>query len=92
MAKVVAAVDLARVRQPVHGEGGRAEEEVEAVEVELRQQADKQYGDSWTTGRAQAGQMLTTAQEFTLEPTLLLPQVREASSKQTATLSRDLTK
>lgn len=39
VATVVAAVDLARVRQPVHAEGGQAEEEEEAVEAETRQQA-----------------------------------------------------
>ncbi|CAB1414348.1 unnamed protein product [Pleuronectes platessa] len=49
VATVVAAVDLARVRQPVHGEGGQAEEEEEeeekeekeeeAVEVKTKQQA-----------------------------------------------------
>lgn len=82
VATVVAAVDLARVRQPVHVEGGRAEEEEEAVEAELRQQAaatmaaDQQYRAGWTATRAQAGQMLTTAQEFTPPPTLPLPQVR----------------
>ncbi|KAM6978117.1 LOW QUALITY PROTEIN: titin-like [Tautogolabrus adspersus] len=38
VAKVVAAVDLARVRQPVHDEGAQAGEE-EAVEAEIRQQA-----------------------------------------------------
>ncbi len=38
VATVVAAVDLARVRQPVHAEGGRAEEE-EVVESEISQQA-----------------------------------------------------
>ncbi len=84
VATVVAAVDLARVRQPVHGEGGRAEEEEsEAVETELRQQAttaamaaNQQYqAGLTTTTRVQAGQMLTTAQEFTPEPTLPLPQV-----------------
>lgn len=83
VATVVAAVDLARVRQPVHAEGGPAEEEeAVAVEAELRQQgaaaamaADQQYQVGWTTTRVQAGQMLTTAQEFTSEPTLQLPQV-----------------
>lgn len=81
VATVMAAVDLARVRQPVHVEGGRGEEEkAEAVEAELRQQAaavaaDQQYQAGWTTTRVQAGQMLTTAQEFTPEPTLPLPQV-----------------
>ncbi|TMS06108.1 Titin [Larimichthys crocea] len=85
-ATVMAAVDLARVRQPVHVEGERAEEEeeAEAVEAELRQQevaaaaaaaaaaiaAGQQYQAGWTTTtRAQAGQMLTTAQEFRPEPT-----------------------
>lgn len=94
MATVVAAVDLARVRQPVHVEDGRAEEEAEAVE--LRQQAaaaataaDQQYQASWTTTRAPAGQMLTTAQEFTSEPTRPPPQVSEA--KDSSTLPRDLT-
>lgn len=38
VATVVAAVDLARVRKPVHAEGGQAEEQ-EAIEVEMRQQA-----------------------------------------------------
>lgn len=37
VATVMAAVDLARVRLPVHGEGGVAEEE-EALEVEIKQQ------------------------------------------------------
>lgn len=85
VATVMAAVDLARVRQPVHVEGGRAEED-KAVEAELRQQAaataaaaavaaDQQYRAGWTTTRVQAGQMLTTAQEFTPAPTLPLPQV-----------------
>lgn len=85
VATVMAAVDLARVRQPVHAEGGRAEEEAEAVEAEFKQQATaaaaaaaamaagQQYQVGWTTTRMQAGQMLTTAQEFTPEPTL--PQV-----------------
>ena len=82
VATVVAAVDLARVRQPVHAEGGRAEEE-EAIEAELKQEAttaataaDQQYQVGWTTTRVQAGKMLTTAQEFTHEPTLPPPQVR----------------
>jgi len=81
VATVVAAVDLARVRQPVHVEAGRAEEQgVEAVEVELRQQAaasvtDQQYRAGWTSTRMQAGQMLTAAQEFTPE---LQPQVSQA--------------
>lgn len=38
VATVVAAVDLARVRQPVHAEGDRAEDE-EAVEAEIMQKA-----------------------------------------------------
>lgn len=40
VATVVAAVDLARVRQPGHEEDGGAEEE-EAVEVERRQQVEE---------------------------------------------------
>lgn len=85
MATVVAAVDIARVRQPVHAEGGRAEEEeADAVEAELRQQAaavmavDQQYRASRTT-RVQAGRVLTTAQ-VTPESTLPLPQVSQAST------------
>ena len=39
VATVVAAVDLARVRQPVHADGGRGEEE-EAVEVEISRQVE----------------------------------------------------
>lgn len=38
VATVVAAVDLARVRKPVHAEGDQAGEQ-EAIEVEMRQQA-----------------------------------------------------
>ena len=66
VATVMAAVDLARVRQPVQAEGGGAEE------AELRQQvaADQQYGGGWTTRE----QMLTA--QFTPEPALPLPQVR----------------
>lgn len=85
MATVLAAVDLARVRQPICVEGGQVEAE-EAVEVGLRQQAaatmaaDQQYRGGWTTTRVQAGQMLTTAQELRPEPALPLPQVRQASS------------
>ena len=76
VATVVAAVDLARVRQPVHVEGGRTEEEEEAEAVKAAAvAADHQYQAGWTTTRVQAGQMLTTAQELTPEPTLLLPQV-----------------
>lgn len=91
VATVVSAVDLARVRQPVHVEGGRAEEEdADAVEAELRQQAaaaaataavmavDQQYRASRTT-RVQAGRVLTTAQ-VTPESTLPLPQVSQAST------------
>lgn len=92
VATVVSAVDLARVRQPVHVEGGRAEEEdADAVEAELRQQAaaaatatatavmavDQQYRASRT--RVQAGRVLTTAQ-VTPESTLPLPQVSQAST------------
>lgn len=87
VATVLAAVDLARVRQPVHVEGGRTEEE-EAVEVGLRQQgaaamvADQQYRAGRTTTRVQADQMHTTAQELRREPTLPPPQVREAKPKE----------
>lgn len=87
VATVLAAVDLARVRQPVHVEGGRAEEE-ETVEVGFRQQsaagmaADQQYQASRTTSRVQAEQMLSTAQEQRREPTLPRPQVREAEEQQ----------
>lgn len=78
VAKVVAAVDLARIRQPVHVEGVRAEE-METVETEMRQQtvamaADQLYQIGWMSTRVQAGQMLTTAQEFTSD---LQPQVRQ---------------
>ena len=54
----MAAVDLARVRQPGQVEGGGAEE------AEFRQQvaADQQYGGGWTTRE----QMLTA--QFTPEP------------------------
>lgn len=87
VATVVAALDLARVRQPVHVDGGQAEEkEANTVEAELRQQAttaamavDQQYRASRTTARAQAGQMLTTAQTVTPASTLPLPQVSQAS-------------
>ncbi|MEQ2219931.1 hypothetical protein ILYODFUR_000155 [Ilyodon furcidens] len=80
VAKVVAAVDLARIRQPVHVEGGRVEE-VEAVEAEMRQQtvamaADQQYQIGWMSTRMQAGQMLTAAQEFTSD---LQPQIQRGT-------------
>lgn len=81
VATVVAALDLARVRQPVHVDGGQAEEkEANTVEAELRQQATATAA-SRTTTRAQAGQMLTTAQMVTPESTLPLPlpQVSQAS-------------
>lgn len=48
VATVVAAVDLARVRLPVHVEGGAAEEE-EAVEVEIRQQERKMTAEKHVT-------------------------------------------
>lgn len=71
VAKVVAAVDLARTRGPVHVE---EKQEVEAVEVEFKQQASgHQYQTGWTSSRMQAGQMLSSAQEFTAD---LQPQVR----------------
>lgn len=76
----MAAVDLARVRQPGHVEGSRAEE---AVEAEFRQQADQQYGDSWTTATVQPGRVLPAAQEFTPESTLRPPQVRQDASAET---------
>ncbi|XP_049450272.1 titin-like [Epinephelus fuscoguttatus] len=89
VATVMAAVDLARVRQPVHVKGDPAEEEeAEAVEAELRQEAaaaaaalaaDQQYQASRTTTRVQTGQMLTTAQEFTPEPTLPPPQIQKTT-------------
>lgn len=69
VATVVAAVDLARVRQPVHVEGGAEQEEVEAVEVELRQSVDQRHGGGWMSTRTQS------AQEFTAEATLPRPQV-----------------
>lgn len=84
VAKVVAAVDVARTREPVHVEGGRIEEQkVEAVEVGLRQQAaatvdDHQYRTGWTPSRMQAGQMLSAAQEFTAD---LHTQVRKTSEQ-----------
>lgn len=79
VATVVAAVDLARVRQPALVEGGRAEED-EAVEVDLRQQAaamaaDQSYQAALTSTRVQSGHMLFTAQEFTREAAVLQPQV-----------------
>lgn len=83
MATVVAAIDIARVRQPVHVEVTETEEEdAERVEAELGQRAtamvvSQQNGASWTRG--QAGHVLTTAQ-VTPESTLLLPQVSEAST------------
>lgn len=46
VATVVAAVDLARVRLPVHAEGGLAEEE-EAVEVEIRQQGREMTAEKY---------------------------------------------
>lgn len=86
VATVLAAVDLARVRQPVHVEGGQADEE--AVEVGSKQQgaagmaAGQRYRAGRTTTRVQADQMLTTAQELRREPTLPPPQVREAKPKE----------
>lgn len=73
VATVMAAVDLARIRQPVHVEGGGAGEEEEAVD------ADQQYEADWTTSRVQTGQMLT-AQEFTPESSLT--QVRSAPTSE----------
>lgn len=84
MATVVAAIDIARVRQPVHVEGAETEEEdADGVEAELGQRAmaaasttamavSQQNGASWT--RAQAGHVLTTAQ-VAPESTLPLPKV-----------------
>lgn len=67
VATVVAAVDLARVRQPVHVEGGQAEEKEVKLEAEFRQQA----GEGTT-------RTLSAAQKVTPESTLL-PQVSQAS-------------
>lgn len=75
MAKVMAAVDLARVRLPLHGEGGRAEEDVEA---EFRQQATQQPGAGWTA-----------AHTFLPEPTPPLPQVSWASGAETKDTAPD---
>lgn len=82
MATVVAAIDIARVRQPVHVEGSETEEEdADGMVAELGQQAtapaaavdvSQQNGTSRT--RAQAGHVLTTAQ-VTPESTPPLPQV-----------------
>nr|XP_046259560.1 titin-like isoform X2 [Scatophagus argus] len=87
VATVVAAVDLARVRQPVHVKGGGADEEkAEAVETELRQQAvaamavDQQYRAERTTAGTQSGQMLTAAQEFTESTLPQIQRVTEISS------------
>lgn len=89
VATVVAAVDLARVRQPVHVEGSRAEEEeVEAADTELTQRAEQQYQAAWTSTSMQAGAMLTTAQELTPERTLPQPQVREASRAKTPPVTK----
>lgn len=77
VATVLAAVDLARVRQPAHAEGGRAEED-EAVKVDLRQQAaasaaDLKYEAAMTSERVRAGHVRSAAQELTCEAAL--PQV-----------------
>ncbi|KAF7659178.1 hypothetical protein LDENG_00002630, partial [Lucifuga dentata] len=60
VATVLAAVDLARVRQPVYADGGVTEEE-DSVEAGLRQQAS---------------QMLTTAQDVRPEPEPAQPVVQ----------------
>lgn len=59
VAMVVAAVDMARVRQP------------EDIEADLKQAGEHQSGASWTPG---AGVKASTAQEFLPEPRVL-PQV-----------------
>lgn len=68
MAKVVAAVDLARVRVPVH---------IEEESVDMA--ANQPSPGGWT--RVQADHI--TAQELRPEATLPLPQVRQASDRTT---------
>ncbi|KAM4608731.1 titin-like [Polymixia lowei] len=80
VATVVAAVDLARVRQPVHVEDSGAEEE--DVGSELRQQAsvasEQQY-EAIRTVRTQAGPMPTAVQHFSPEPTLQVSQIQRTT-------------
>lgn len=60
MAKVLAAVDLARIRQPMYGEGGALEEEIELVGAKIKQQ--QVVGEEWKTTMGQAEQMITEHQ------------------------------
>lgn len=82
VAAVVAAVDHARIHQPVHEKGDQGEaEEAGAVETHFSQQVfakvvEQQHGTNWMSTRMQDGQMSTAAQKFTPE---LQPQVSQVS-------------
>lgn len=81
VATVVAAVDHARIRLPVHDKGDQGQaREAGAVETQPSQQvfakvAEQQHGTSWMPTRVQAGQMPTPAQTFTPEPQHQVSQV-----------------
>lgn len=73
-AKVVAAVDLARVRKPMHGERGHAEEET--IDSDLKQQSMLSTTEQQFSTRTEAGQMQTTIQTLAPEQSIHVSQVR----------------
>lgn len=77
VATVVAAVDLARVRQPAHVKSSQAEEKEAELKQQMTATIEHEYRAAERTMTAQAGYMLTAAQEVEAEATLPSSQVSQ---------------
>ncbi|CDQ65448.1 unnamed protein product [Oncorhynchus mykiss] len=78
-ATVVAAVDLARVRKPVHGERGHAEEET--IDSDIKQQSMLSTTEQQFSTRTEAGQMQTTIQTLAPEQSIHVSQMQRTTTQ-----------